>query len=56
MRLRPATPEDVPQVQAIYAHHVLTGLGTFEEVPPGAAEMAGRCASVFLRVRPFWGF
>ena len=53
MRLRPATPEDVPQVQAIYAHHVLTGLGTFEEVPPGAAEMAGRCAAVLDRGLPW---
>lgn len=29
-------------MQAIYAHHVLTGLGTFEEIPPDLAEMTAR--------------
>ncbi len=53
MRLRPATPEDVPAIQAIYAHHVLTGLGTFEEVPPTQAEMALRIAAVVERGLPW---
>jgi phosphinothricin acetyltransferase len=53
MRLRPATPEDVPAIQAIYAHHVLHGLGTFEEVPPSSAEMAERCAAVLDRGLPW---
>ncbi len=35
-------PADVAAMQAIYAHHVLHGLATFEEVPPDAGEMARR--------------
>ncbi|HEX4097493.1 MAG TPA: GNAT family N-acetyltransferase [Caulobacteraceae bacterium] len=53
MRLRPAESEDVPAIQAIYAHHVLHGLGTFEEVPPSPAEMAERCAAVLDRGLPW---
>ena len=53
MRLRPAQPEDIPAVQAIYAHHVLHGLGTFEEIPPTQAEMANRCAAVVERGLPW---
>ena len=53
MRLRPAQPEDIPAVQAIYAHHVLHGLGTFEEIPPTQAEMASRCAAVVERGLPW---
>ena len=42
MDIRPATPADIPEIQAIYAHHVLHGAGTFEEVPPAVEEMQGR--------------
>ena len=45
MHIRPATPADLPEIQAIYAHHVLHGTGTFEEVPPSVEEMAARCAA-----------
>lgn len=34
MEIRPAIRSDLPACQAIYAHHVLEGTGTFEEVPP----------------------
>jgi phosphinothricin acetyltransferase len=53
MRLRPATPEDIGQVQAIYAHHVLNGLGTFEEVPPAVEEMGQRYEAVRGRGLPW---
>ncbi len=46
MRIRPAAPADIPEIQAIYAHHVLSGTGTFEEVPPSVEEMAGRFATL----------
>ncbi|WP_191082871.1 GNAT family N-acetyltransferase [Roseococcus microcysteis] len=46
MILRDATPADLPGITAIYAHHVLTGTGTFEETPPGEAEMGQRLAKV----------
>ncbi|HEY4174739.1 MAG TPA: GNAT family N-acetyltransferase [Rhodopila sp.] len=42
MDIRDATEADVPDMQAIYAHHVLHGTGTFEEVPPSVEDMLGR--------------
>jgi phosphinothricin acetyltransferase len=42
MHIRPATTEDIPQIQGIYAHHVLTGTGTFEETPPSIEDMHHR--------------
>lgn len=46
MLIRPAEPRDLAVIQAIYAHHVLHGLGTFEEIPPPESEMAQRLAAV----------
>jgi phosphinothricin acetyltransferase len=40
--VRPATAADLAAVQAIYAAHVLNGTGSFEEVPPGLAEIEAR--------------
>ena len=42
MEIREARDDDVPDLQAIYAHHVLHGTGTFEEEPPPVEEMAAR--------------
>jgi phosphinothricin acetyltransferase len=42
MDIRPATEADLPEIQSIYAHHVLTGTGTFEEEPPSVEEMTAR--------------
>ena len=42
VELRPATPADLDAVHAIYAHHVLKGLASFEEAPPPREEIA-RC-------------
>jgi phosphinothricin acetyltransferase len=46
MQIRNAKPEDVPAVQAIYSHHVMHGLGTFETVPPDLGEMQRRYAQI----------
>lgn len=46
MIIRDAGPQDLPAITAIYAHHVLHGAGTFEEVPPDQAMMAERLAKV----------
>ena len=46
MRIREASEADAAAVGAIYGHHVLTSLGTFEEAPPSDADMAGRIAAV----------
>jgi len=40
--VRDASDKELPAVQSIYAHHVLHGLATFEEVPPDIVEMAKR--------------
>jgi phosphinothricin acetyltransferase len=49
MRIRDAVPADLPAITAIYAHHVLHGTGTFEEVPPTEAEMGGRLSDAQAR-------
>lgn len=49
MSIRPATPADIPEIQAIYAHHVLHGAGTFEEIPPSVEEMQGRHQAIVGR-------
>jgi phosphinothricin acetyltransferase len=53
LRIRGATLEDAAAVGAIYGHHVLHGFGTFEEVPPTDADMAGRIASVLKLGLPY---
>ena len=45
MQIQPADPADLPEIQAIYAYHVLAGTGTFEEVPPSIEEMGERHAA-----------
>jgi L-amino acid N-acyltransferase YncA len=53
MEIRPATEADLPEIQGIYAHHVLHGTGTFEEVPPSVEEMVARFAAVTGRSWPW---
>ncbi len=52
-RVRPAAPEDVVSIQSIYAHHVLHGLATFEEVPPSAGEMRRRYDEITGAALPY---
>lgn len=40
--IRDATAADIPQIQQIYAHHVLASTATFEDTPPTVEEMARR--------------
>jgi phosphinothricin acetyltransferase len=40
--IAPALHADLPEIQGIYAHHVLHGTGTFEETPPSIEEMTER--------------
>jgi L-amino acid N-acyltransferase YncA len=49
MDIRDAREADVPDLQAIYAYHVLHGAGTFEEEPPPVEEMAARFHEVVDR-------
>jgi phosphinothricin acetyltransferase len=46
MQIRAARAGDVAAIQAIYAHHVRHGLGTFETEPPDEAEMRRRLAQI----------
>ncbi|CEJ15685.1 N-acyltransferase YncA [bacterium YEK0313] len=51
--VRDARPEDMVAVQAIYAHHVLHGLATFEETPPSVDEMLERRSAVLAAGLPY---
>jgi phosphinothricin acetyltransferase len=53
MDIRPATEADIADIQAIYAHHVLNGTGTFEEAPPSVEEMLTRYHKV-MEQRCVW--
>ncbi|MBP9743470.1 MAG: N-acetyltransferase [Burkholderiales bacterium] len=44
---------DVVRIQQIYAHHVLNGLGTFEENPPSLVEMHERYQKITAAGFPF---
>lgn len=45
MDIMDAQDADLPSIQSIYAHHVLTGTGTFEDIPPSLEEMEARYAA-----------
>jgi len=51
--VRPAALDDLPAIQAIYAHHVLHGLGTFEETPPPVDEMTRRWQATIDQDMPY---
>jgi L-amino acid N-acyltransferase YncA len=53
VQVRPATPADLPSVQAIYSHHVLNGLASFEEAAPPLDEMRRRYDEVTGRGLPW---
>ena len=53
VRVRDAEAADMAEIQSIYAHHVLHGLATFEEVPPPVAEMGNRRAAVLAAGLPY---
>jgi L-amino acid N-acyltransferase YncA len=53
MIIRTATATDAEAMAGIYAHHVLHGVGTFEETPPSAGEMAARLDAVLARGLPW---
>jgi L-amino acid N-acyltransferase YncA len=53
VEVRDAAQGDLPAIQAIYAHHVLRGLATFEEVPPDVPEMRQRHADIVGRGLPY---
>ena len=46
MEIRAAALADLAQIQAIYAHHVTTGLASFEVDPPDEGEIRARFAAI----------
>jgi L-amino acid N-acyltransferase YncA len=46
MIIRHAALDDLPEIQAIYAYHVLHGTGSFEEEPPSLEEITSRFEAV----------
>ncbi len=53
MLIRDLDNDDLPAVQAIYAHWVLHGTGTFEIEPPDRAEMQRRAEDVRSKGYPY---
>lgn len=53
MEVRAAAVEDLPAVEAIYAHHVRHGLATFEEEPPALEELGRRYREVIDKGLPW---
>jgi L-amino acid N-acyltransferase YncA len=53
MTIRPATIDDATAIQAIYAHHVLNGTGTFEIEPPDLGDIQARMEKVAARSWPW---
>ena len=51
--VRALRDDDLIAVQALYAHHVLHGLASFEEVPPGVDELRVRHAAVVAAGLPY---
>ena len=39
MKIRPLVADDLPQIQQIYAHHVMHGTGSWEWEPPSLEKM-----------------
>ncbi len=51
--IRPSIDTDLPAMQAIYAHHVLHGTGSFETEPPTVADLGARRADVLAKKLPW---
>jgi phosphinothricin acetyltransferase len=51
--IRDSRDDDVAAIQAVYAHHVLRGTGTFELEPPTVDDMRARRADVLRNGFPY---
>ena len=51
--IRPSRDDDVAAITAIYGHHVLHGVASFEEVPPAPEEMGRRRQAIVERGLPY---
>jgi phosphinothricin acetyltransferase len=53
LKIRPLVADDLPQIQQIYAHHVLHGTGSWEWELPSLAEITDRAQSVHEKGLPY---
>jgi phosphinothricin acetyltransferase len=51
--IRPSRDEDVAVIAAIYGHHVLHGVASFEDVAPSVEEMRRRRGAIVARGFPY---
>jgi L-amino acid N-acyltransferase YncA len=51
--VRDSRDDDMPAIHVIYEHHVRTGLGSFEEVPPDIEELRRRRAAILGDKLPY---
>jgi L-amino acid N-acyltransferase YncA len=51
--IRPSDDRDVATIAAIYRHHVLNGVASFEEVPPDVDEMVRRRGEILAGGLPY---
>jgi phosphinothricin acetyltransferase len=53
MQIRAANPDDAEAIAAIYAHHVLHGTASFDEVPPTVEFWRDKIAGIVAKGWPF---
>jgi L-amino acid N-acyltransferase YncA len=53
MVIRPSCEGDIAEIAAIYRHHVLHGLASFEEIPPEPDEIAARRLNILAHDLPY---
>lgn len=51
--IRPSRDDDLAQIAAIYGHHVLHGVASFEEIPPEPDELARRRRDIIGHGLPY---
>jgi L-amino acid N-acyltransferase YncA len=51
--IRPSEDADVAAIAAIYRHHVLNGVASFEEIPPDPAEISRRRREILALGLPY---
>jgi len=51
--IRDVAKDDLPAIRDIYAHHVLHGLASWEEVPPDLEEITRRCDAILADGFPY---
>lgn len=51
--IRPSSDNDLAEITAIYRHHVLHGVASFEEIPPEADELASRRRDIIAEGLPY---